>query len=51
MIDEYLEELYDEGFDDDQVNIIKIYMACYALDAIHDSSVAEEALDICSENN
>ena len=39
-------ELFRGTLTEEQANEIKYIMACYALDALHDSSVAEEVWEI-----
>lgn len=51
MLNDYIEEIGLEYWDieDDQKVEVRLCMAHYALDALHDSEVAKEALRIVEE--
>lgn len=49
MINEYLVELLDAGLTPRQMKLVRMAMANYALAALMDSEIAEEAANICQE--
>lgn len=48
-MDKYLVELLDAGLTPEQMRIVRIVMAQYALEAMMDSEVREEVENICQQ--